>query len=368
MPRHLFVHGFLLMQGEKMSKSLGNVLDPFQVMDVFGTDALRYYCLREVSFGQDGSVSTEGFEARYNSELANEYGNLANRTLAMIARYRDGVVPRSEPSAELAGELDGLADAVRDHFDRAELTAALEEIWSRGVRRLNRYVEEQAPWALAKERRRRAPRRGAVLAGRGTARDQRPAAPLYARDDHPPARGARSGRRVAGRRDLRRPPRRRDGRQAAAAVPEGRAGPGSLTPRQLAMLASVSAIWGASYLLIKIALDGLDPSMIVFARVLLAALLLYVVILIRGGEDRAALRWLRRHPGRTLVQGTLAVAIPFMLISFGETQISSGLTGVLISPGPAVHRAAGADDRPDREGRPPRRHRSRDRLRAAWCC
>ena len=92
-PRHLFMHGFLLMQGEKMSKSLGNVLDPFQVMDMFGTDALRYYCLREVSFGQDGSVSTEGFEARYNTELANEYGNLANRTLAMIARYRDGVVP-----------------------------------------------------------------------------------------------------------------------------------------------------------------------------------------------------------------------------------------------------------------------------------
>ena len=92
-PRHLFIHGFLLMQGEKMSKSLGNVLDPFQVIDVFGTDALRYYCMREVSFGQDGSVSTEGFEARYNTELANEYGNLASRTLAMIDRYRDGVVP-----------------------------------------------------------------------------------------------------------------------------------------------------------------------------------------------------------------------------------------------------------------------------------
>jgi methionyl-tRNA synthetase len=150
LPRHLFVHGFLLMQGEKMSKSLGNVLDPFRVMDVFGTDALRYYCLREVSFGQDGSVSTEGFEARYNAELANEYGNLASRTLAMIARYREGVVPVSEPSAELAGDLDGIADAVRECFDRAELTTALEEIWSRGVRRLNRYVEEQAPWVLAK--------------------------------------------------------------------------------------------------------------------------------------------------------------------------------------------------------------------------
>jgi drug/metabolite transporter (DMT)-like permease len=100
------------------------------------------------------------------------------------------------------------------------------------------------------------------------------------------------------------------------------------------MLGAVSAIWGASYLLIKIALDGIEPAMIVFARVLLAALLLYVVIRARGGEDRAALGFLRRHPGRAIVQGTLAVALPFMLISLGETQISSGLTGVLISPGP----------------------------------
>jgi methionyl-tRNA synthetase len=152
LPRHLFIHGFLLMQGEKMSKSLGNVLDPFKVIDVFGTDALRYYCLREVSFGQDGSVSTEGFEARYNAELANEYGNLASRTLAMIARYRDGVLPQVEVrSPELTADLDGLAEAVRDHFDRAQMTAALEAIWSRGVRRLNRYVEEQAPWTLAKD-------------------------------------------------------------------------------------------------------------------------------------------------------------------------------------------------------------------------
>jgi methionyl-tRNA synthetase len=150
-PRHLFVHGFLLMEGEKMSKSLGNVLDPFQVMDVFGTDALRYYCLREVSFGQDGSVSTAGFESRYNTELANEYGNLANRTLAMIGRYRDGVVPAAAAPAELARDLDGLGAKVRDRLDGADLTAALEEIWSRGVRRLNRYVEEQAPWVLAKE-------------------------------------------------------------------------------------------------------------------------------------------------------------------------------------------------------------------------
>ena len=100
------------------------------------------------------------------------------------------------------------------------------------------------------------------------------------------------------------------------------------------MLGAISAIWGASYLLIKIALDGIEPMMIVFARVLLAALLLYVVIRARGGEERAALGCLRERPLRTAGLGALAVAIPFSLISLGETQISSGLTGVLISPGP----------------------------------
>ena len=136
-----------------MSKSLGNVLDPFEVIERFGADALRYYCFREVSFGQDGSVSAAGFEARYDSELANEYGNLANRTLAMIDRYRDGRVPEAETDPELAAGADGLAaleGGVCGLLDRAELTQALEEIWKR-VRRLNRYVEETRPWDLAKD-------------------------------------------------------------------------------------------------------------------------------------------------------------------------------------------------------------------------
>ncbi|MBS1868169.1 MAG: methionine--tRNA ligase [Actinobacteria bacterium] len=150
LPRRLFVHGFLLMDGEKMSKSLGNVLDPFAVMEQFGTDALRYYCFREVSFGQDGSVSTAGFEARYANELANEYGNLASRTLAMIARYRGGVVPQAALDAELAADFDGLAGEVAALLDRVELSQALEAIWQR-VRRLNRYVEERAPWVQAKD-------------------------------------------------------------------------------------------------------------------------------------------------------------------------------------------------------------------------
>ena len=112
LPKQIFIHGFLLMQGEKMSKTLGNVLDPFQVIDMYGVDALRYYCFREVSFGQDGSVSTEGFEARYNTELANDYGNLVSRTIAMIDRYRDGRVPQSAAPAELADDFAGLRETV----------------------------------------------------------------------------------------------------------------------------------------------------------------------------------------------------------------------------------------------------------------
>ena len=100
-PEHVFVHGYLLMDGEKMSKSLGNVLDPFEIIERFGTDALRYYLLRDVTFGEDGSVSTEAFERRYDTELANELGNLASRTLAMVGRYRDGDGPgrRGRPGA-----------------------------------------------------------------------------------------------------------------------------------------------------------------------------------------------------------------------------------------------------------------------------
>jgi methionyl-tRNA synthetase len=149
-PQHVFVHGYLLLDGEKMSKSLGNVLDPFEIIDRFGTDALRYYVLRDVSFGEDGSVSTTAFEQRYASELANDFGNLASRTLAMVARYREGEVPAAETDPELAADFDGLAERVAQRIDRVELTQALEDIWQR-VRRLNRYVEEQAPWTLAKD-------------------------------------------------------------------------------------------------------------------------------------------------------------------------------------------------------------------------
>jgi methionyl-tRNA synthetase len=155
LPSEIFIHGYLLMKdstGEelKMSKSLGNVLDPFEVMDRFGTDALRYYCFREVSFGQDGSVSTKTFGERYETELANEFGNLANRTLNMLLRYRDSTVPAVEVETALATDFEGLAEEVAALLDQAEITQALDRIWQR-VRRLNRYVEENAPWQLAKD-------------------------------------------------------------------------------------------------------------------------------------------------------------------------------------------------------------------------
>lgn len=150
LPEHVFVHGYLLMEGEKMSKSLGNVLDPFAVIERFGSDALRFYLLRDVQFGQDGSVSTSSFELRYESELANELGNLASRTIGMLTRYRDGALTQGELDPTLVEDFAGLPERVAAHVDRAELTLALDEIWQR-VRRLNRYVEEQAPWVLAKD-------------------------------------------------------------------------------------------------------------------------------------------------------------------------------------------------------------------------
>jgi methionyl-tRNA synthetase len=150
LPRRVFVHGYLLMDGEKMSKSLGNVLDPFAVIDSFGSDALRFYLLRDVPFGQDGSVSTASFEQRYESELANEYGNLASRTIAMIMRYREGMLAAGRPHETLVADFDGLPGRVAELLDRVELTGALDEVWQR-VRRLNRYVEEQAPWLMAKD-------------------------------------------------------------------------------------------------------------------------------------------------------------------------------------------------------------------------
>ncbi|MCL5736086.1 MAG: methionine--tRNA ligase [Actinobacteria bacterium] len=154
LPEHLFIHGYLKLGGEKMSKTRGNVMDPFPLIEQYGADPFRFYCLREVSFGQDGVVSEESFKARYNTELANELGNLLSRSVSMIGKYRGGMVPgtggREPAESPLAREAETKVQAARDQLDEMDLSGALESIWVL-VRRLNRYVEEQAPWKLAKE-------------------------------------------------------------------------------------------------------------------------------------------------------------------------------------------------------------------------
>ena len=155
LPKHLFIHGYLKLGGEKMSKTRGNVMDPFPLIEQYGADSFRFYCLREVNFGQDGIVSEESFKARYNAELANELGNLLSRTAGMIGKYRGGVVPalpleRPAEVSPLAVEAESVCRAVREGLWDMDLSGALESAWT-FVRRLNRYVEEIAPWRLAKQ-------------------------------------------------------------------------------------------------------------------------------------------------------------------------------------------------------------------------
>jgi methionyl-tRNA synthetase len=147
-PRQLFVHGYLLFDERKMSKSEGNVIDPLELIDVYGADAVRFYVVREVQFGQDGSVSIDGVHERYERELANDLGNLLSRTTAMIARYRDGRLPQAAAADD--GGLGALGTEVAGLLDRFDLTGALERIWKE-VRSLNALVEERKPWQLAKD-------------------------------------------------------------------------------------------------------------------------------------------------------------------------------------------------------------------------
>jgi methionyl-tRNA synthetase len=149
-PKQLFVHGYLLMDDRKMSKSVGNVIDPLELIDVYGVDAVRYYLFRAASFGQDGNISVDGLHERYERELGNDLGNLLSRTTAMVARYRDGKLPVVQGSAELMAELEGLGPKVLARLDAYDLTGGLDEIWE-VVRALNRHVEQNAPWELAKD-------------------------------------------------------------------------------------------------------------------------------------------------------------------------------------------------------------------------
>jgi methionyl-tRNA synthetase len=147
-PRQLFVHGYLNFENRKMSKSLGNVINPFELIDVYGADAVRYYSARATNFGQDGNASVDDVRERYERELANDLGNLVSRTTAMFARYRDGVLEQT--SADAPWDADVLRGRLVELFDVYDITAGIDEIWL-AVRRLNQYVEESAPWQLAKD-------------------------------------------------------------------------------------------------------------------------------------------------------------------------------------------------------------------------
>ena len=154
-PHQLFVHGYLLLDERKISKSLGNVVDPLDLIDVYGADAVRFWSARAVSFGQDGSVSLDSLHERYERELANDLGNLLSRTTAMIARYLGGDLPaRPRDYSPVRALVASLGVDVAGRLDRYDLTGALERIWE-VVRGLNRYVEERAPWKLAEDPERR---------------------------------------------------------------------------------------------------------------------------------------------------------------------------------------------------------------------
>ncbi|MEO3431742.1 methionine--tRNA ligase [Inquilinus sp. CAU 1745] len=152
-PRRVFAHGHLLNRGEKMSKSLGNVISPHDLKALYGLDAIRYFFLREVPFGSDGYFSHEAIVGRINGDLANDFGNLCQRVLSMIAKNCGGEVPAKGPltseDEKLRAAADGLLPVVRRHMDALAFHRALEAIWA-VIGDANRYVDEQAPWALRK--------------------------------------------------------------------------------------------------------------------------------------------------------------------------------------------------------------------------
>ena len=155
LPRRLFIHGYLTMGGDKMSKSLGNVFDPFPVIEAHGPDPVRFYVLREVQFGADGAVSQDGFERRYDTELANDLGNLVSRSASMLVKYRgddEGVaqVPEVPSGVEFARSAAVMIERWKQQMTEIDLSGALETVWT-FVRELNRHVEERAPWKLAKD-------------------------------------------------------------------------------------------------------------------------------------------------------------------------------------------------------------------------
>ena len=154
LPKKVFGTGYINKDGKKMSKSLGNVVDPFELAATYSPDALRYYLLREIPFGVDGNYTDESFQLRFNGDLTNDLGNLVHRSLTMLEKYFEGVVPQPGPNGDLENQLAALGKAylpaARTAMDQLEFHTALFHAWEL-VKRANKYIEESAPWKVAKE-------------------------------------------------------------------------------------------------------------------------------------------------------------------------------------------------------------------------
>ena len=152
LPKTVYGHGFLLSRGEKMSKSVGNVVDPFSLAEAFGVDALRYFLMREVTFGQDGSYSAEAIVNRVNAELANSFGNLAQRTLSMVFKNLDGILPaagEADEDRKLLTKVDAGCAELTDRFRQFAFSVGLDA-WMSAVFACNAYIDAAAPWTLRK--------------------------------------------------------------------------------------------------------------------------------------------------------------------------------------------------------------------------
>ena len=154
LPLQVYTHGWWTIDGQKMSKSFGNAIDPISITDKCGVDAFRYFMLREVPFGLDGNFAYSALENRINNDLGNDLGNLLHRTLSMTEKYFNGEIPKvdcsSQPDNILAKELLLLENQVEQHMNNVQFSLTLESIWQY-IKQANKYVEDSKPWALAKD-------------------------------------------------------------------------------------------------------------------------------------------------------------------------------------------------------------------------
>jgi len=154
LPKKVYGHGWLIVDGDKMSKSKGNVIDPIGLIDEFGADAIRYFLLREINLGQDGNFSRDALIGRINSDLANDLGNLLHRTLNMVGKFQNGVLTAPQGESEVDKSLK--ADAAEtvayfaENMEKMELSLSIKKVWA-FISRANKYIDETAPWALAKD-------------------------------------------------------------------------------------------------------------------------------------------------------------------------------------------------------------------------